>query len=314
MEEENKRRTFLKNASFTALSIGIASSVKGINTFNGFKPAGASCNETTLDYYGQGPFYTANPPLVVSNQLATITEVGTRLIITGRVYNLDCTEFIPNAEIDIWHANDAGQYDNSGYNLRGIVKSDSQGYYQFETIKPGKYLNGASYRPSHIHIKVTPPGFTSLITQLYFTGDTDIPGDAAASISTGTYDASNRIIPISLNGNGKYEGTWDVVVNGSGVTVGVSDLRMDKGILYEISPNPFKNQIKIKYGVFTDSKVSIEIFNLKGELIDTLVDEKMGKEKYSITWKPEDSLPKGCYVVGLKINDIQVQHIKIIKE
>ena len=36
-----------------------------------------------------------------------------------------------NTEIDIWHANDAGEYDNIGYNLRGKTITNSQGFYVF---------------------------------------------------------------------------------------------------------------------------------------------------------------------------------------
>jgi len=36
---------------------------------------------------------------------------------------------------------------------------------------PGRYLNGAQYRPAHVHVKVSAPGFLPLTTQLYFPGD-----------------------------------------------------------------------------------------------------------------------------------------------
>ena len=53
-----------------------------------------TCNKSTEDLYGQGPFYTANAPTIQNNQLANINEIGTRLIIGGHVYNLECSEFI----------------------------------------------------------------------------------------------------------------------------------------------------------------------------------------------------------------------------
>ena len=84
---------------------------------------------------------------------------------------MDCAEVIPNTELDIWHANDAGSYDNTGFNLRGKTTSNNQGFYVFETIKPGWYLNGADYRPSHIHFKVHRRGYEELTSQLYFKGD-----------------------------------------------------------------------------------------------------------------------------------------------
>ena len=85
-------------------------------------------------------------------------------------------------------------------------------FYIFETIKPGLYLNGSSYRPSHIHFKITPPGFNALITQLYFQGDPYIPTDAAASVNSGSFDATHRIIPLVTNINGDLEGTWDIII------------------------------------------------------------------------------------------------------
>ena len=42
---------------------------------------------------------------------------------------------------------------------------------------PGRYLNGARYRPAHIHVKVRAPGFPVLTTQLYFPGDPHDEGD-----------------------------------------------------------------------------------------------------------------------------------------
>ena len=164
--KQSNRRQFLKNSTLTvAASTIFTACATGKNSEPG---EAANCNPTTLDYYGQGPFYTANAPQISSNVLAPENEPGDRLIISGRVHNLDCSEYIPNAEIDIWHANDAGAYDNSGFHLRGKTLSNSQGFYMFETVKPGHYLNGPTYRPSHIHFKITPPGHHP---QLYFSGD-----------------------------------------------------------------------------------------------------------------------------------------------
>ena len=247
-----------------------------------------------------------------NNQLASSTESGTRVIISGVVQSLDCTSVIPDTLIDVWHANEAGEYDNTGFNLRGVTQSNSQGFYLFETILPGKYLNGALYRPSHIHFKITPPSFPTIVTQLYFDGDTDIPADAAASITSGSFDATNRIIPITLNGQGIYEGTWDIVVDGNG-TIGMADIHLDKGIIYSVSPNPFNDEVEINYGVFESNKVSIQIFDITGSLVAILDERNLKPEKYIAIWKPESSIPSGVYFVALKLNDLQVYYQKIIK-
>lgn len=308
----NSRRQFLRNTALASLAVTATPALAKTAPSHRYK-LNLTCDRTTLDYYGQGPFYTANPPMIVNNQLAGPNEPGTRLIISGVVRTLDCSEVIPDALIDIWHANDAGGYDTVGYNLRGTVRSNAQGFYLFETILPGKYLNGAAFRPRHIHFKITSPGFPTLTTQLYFEGDTSIPGDAAASITTGTYNATSRIIPITLNNEGKYEGTWDIVVNGDGVT-GVTDLHLDKGILYEVAPNPFRDALHVRYGVFQQARTRIEVFNLQGSRVAILDEQMLSPQKYEATWQADGSIPSGVYFIVLKINDLQVHYLKVVKE
>lgn len=314
MKVSNKtRRQFLKNFSIATLSVGLLPSVAKGNGIVSESKSTLDCNLTTPDYYGEGPFYTLNPPVMQNNMLAASTEPGTRLILSGQVRTLDCTELIQDAVIDVWHANDAGAYDNVGYNLRGITYSNSQGFYIFETVLPGHYLNGASYRPSHIHLKITPPGFATLTTQLYFEGDQYIPIDAAASMNSGAYDATHRIIPITLNTAGKYEGTWDIVVDGNG-TVGIEDLHLEKGMIYSASPNPFTDTLNINYGIFRDTNVSLWVYDLQGRTVAKLEEKPLAAEKYTATWKPEPNLPMGYYFIALKINDIQVHYIKVLKQ
>lgn len=146
-----------------------------------------------------GPFYRENAPTRMN--LIVGSQAGTSLNITGKIYGEDCETPLADATLDIWHADDAGEYDNSSpdYLFRGKVKTDSDGTYQFDTIVPGKYLNGSNYRPSHIHFKITASGHKELTTQLYFAGDPDIPADTWASDES----AEERIITLEDSGNGK---------------------------------------------------------------------------------------------------------------
>ena len=315
--KNDNRRQFLKNTSLSLLSVAVFPTIlKSENSTVSLskKNLVVDCDQSTEDLYGQGPFYTVNAPSIQNNQLANISEAGTRIIISGLAYNLECSEVIPNIEIDIWHANDAGDYDNIGYNLRGKTTTNSQGFYVFESIKPGLYLNGATFRPSHIHFKITPPGFNTLITQLYFQGDPYIPTDAAASISSGAFDATNRIIPLVSNSNGDFEGTWDIVIDGDGVPVGTNNIHLDKGIIYSASPNPFTDQIEINYGVFQKAKVGISVYDIRGLKVATLDEKTLDPEKYSVSWRPHGDLSKGHYFISIMINDLQVHYIKVIRQ
>ena len=153
-----------------------------------------------------GPFYRENAPTRAN--LNVKNQTGIELIIDGTVYGEDCKTPLNNAKVEIWHANDSGDYDNStnDFEFRGIVNSDANGKYSFTTIVPGKYLNGSSYRPSHIHFKITANGHKELVTQLYFEGDSDIDSDPWASDK----DAEERIITLSEDSNGNKSGTFEI--------------------------------------------------------------------------------------------------------
>ena len=88
---------------------------------------------------------------------------GTRMIVTGYVLTRDCKP-IAGAWLDFWQADDQGEYDNTGYTLRGHQFTDAIGRYTLATILPGLYPG----RTRHIHVKVQAPNQPALTTQLYF--------------------------------------------------------------------------------------------------------------------------------------------------
>ncbi len=124
-------------------------------------------------YYREGAPYRAKvtPPLAK----------GITLLIRGRVWGFDTKKPLVSAVLDIWQADADGRYDNDDpdkppakgtYVNRTRVLTDETGYYEFETIHPGPYKIGPdAWRPAHIHYLVRKPGYTNLITQLYFKGD-----------------------------------------------------------------------------------------------------------------------------------------------
>jgi protocatechuate 3,4-dioxygenase beta subunit len=84
----------------------------------------------------------------------------------------DCRP-IERALIDFWQADDAGEYDNQGYRLRGHQFSQAKGAWRLETVVPGIYTG----RTRHIHVKVQAPDGPVLTTQLYFPDEPANAGD-----------------------------------------------------------------------------------------------------------------------------------------
>jgi protocatechuate 3,4-dioxygenase beta subunit len=117
----------------------------------------------------EGPFYLPGAPSRVV--LVTDDLPGTRLHLSGQVLDASTCAPLPAATLDIWQADADGAYHSTDFVLRGQLQTDAEGAYELITIIPGHYLNGAQYRPAHIHAKASAPGYHLLTTQLYFEGD-----------------------------------------------------------------------------------------------------------------------------------------------
>jgi len=121
----------------------------------------------------EGPYYKAGAPQRTT-LLATGVS-GTALVLTGYVVSRSCQP-IANAKLDFWQADGSGNYDNSGYTLRGWQLTDANGAYRLETVIPGLYPG----RTEHIHFKVTVNG-TTYTSQLFFPGVSQNEGDSIYS-------------------------------------------------------------------------------------------------------------------------------------
>ncbi len=146
----------------------------------------------------EGPYYKANPP--ENSNLVQPGMAGTKLTVTGYVFDAQCRP-VPGARVDFWQADSQGQYDNSGYTLRGYQLTDGQGRYAVETVVPGL----SPGRTRHIHVKITAPGGATLTTQLYFPGE-------AANNRDGIFDPK-MIMQVQKTTDGEV-GTFNFVIQG----------------------------------------------------------------------------------------------------
>lgn len=249
------RKDFLWKTGAALLAFTLP--VKNNYAFDPHNQTTGTCLPTTTDILG--PYYRANAPF--RSDLTVTGDPGTILNFKGRVLNEDCNP-INNAIVDVWQANEGAVYDqtSANFNYRGRFQTGASGEYEFKSIKPGWYLNGSQYRPAHIHFRVTKPGFTELITQLYFQGDPYIANDPWASDP----DAQLRIVPISQVNN---EGvaTFDITLQGP-TTIN----EIQKSSPVGLSPNPVKDILNFN----TDgvSIMNIEMINVTGQLVATAYD------------------------------------------
>jgi protocatechuate 3,4-dioxygenase beta subunit len=123
-------------------------------------PACADGDEPTLRQT-EGPFFKPRSP-----ERADLREpnAGGRAVeLTGFILTRRCRP-IAGALVDLWHADDKGDYDNSGFRYRGHQYADTGGRFRFLTVMPAVYTG----RTRHYHVKVQAPGGRVLTTQLYF--------------------------------------------------------------------------------------------------------------------------------------------------
>lgn len=105
----------------------------------------------------------ANMPLSLSSTLtiAGKKEPGEELIISGTIYKEDGKSPYPNVIVYAYHTDSHGYYSKKGWetgaqkwhgHLHGWCKTDSNGHYRIQTIRPARYPDNSM--PAHIHAAV----------------------------------------------------------------------------------------------------------------------------------------------------------------
>ncbi len=99
-------------------------------------------------------------PDAISSQarIAPTNEPGDSLVIEGTVRTQDGS-VAPDIIVYAYHTNREGNYprgDTRHGRLRGWAKTDANGHYRFDTIRPASYPNSRVVQ--HVHMHVIEPG------------------------------------------------------------------------------------------------------------------------------------------------------------
>ena len=78
--------------------------------------------------------------------------------------------------------------------------------------------------------------------------------------------------------------------------------------LFPAYPNPFNPETVIRYQLSADSDVSLKIYDVKGQMIETLLNKTQDPGFYKVNWKP-NNLPSGVYFCKL----VQGSHVSTQK-
>ncbi len=130
-------------------------------------------------------------------------------------------------------------------------------------------------------------------------GDIEFSGENAYLILTcgakfmeGEYERNHYIQKIDLS---DYVGVTEYEIN-----------QPDVPYLVRVYPNPFNPTTTISFSIPEESKIEIAIYNLKGQKVKQLVNDKLVEGQHSIIWNSEDDTDKkvasGIYFYKLSVN------------
>ncbi len=85
---------------------------------------------------------------------------------------------------------------------------------------------------------------------------------------------------------------------------------LNDSILYQSYPNPFNDMTVIAYSLSSPAKVSLTVYDVRGRLVVTLVNEYQTEGFYRIPWHGINadgfSISSGLYVCKLQVNEVTI--------
>lgn len=158
------------------------------------------------------------------NQLTSVMKIpnndtgAEKMIISGRIYKKDGKTPIPDAILYAYHTDAKGEYSKRGSEKgvqkwhgshHGWCKTDKNGNYRIETIRPASYPNSTA--PAHIHAALQLPDNSKpfYITDFLFKDDPNLPKKEQNQFS---YQGGSGIVDVKKINN-VWIGKRDLVLN-----------------------------------------------------------------------------------------------------
>jgi hydroxyquinol 1,2-dioxygenase len=190
-------------------------------------PSANGATESTV----LGPFWTPNAPKRGYAESTAEGAGGTPALVRGRVLDQD-GRAIAGAELDIWQNGDNRLYavqdaEAPEAHLRGRFYSREDGTYAFVGVRPVPYTiphdgpvglmldatRRHPWRPAHIHMIVTAPGFQRLQTHIFDAESAYLDSDAVFAVKPSLVRHFEPRTPDDPDTPPGVSGRWYVVEN-----------------------------------------------------------------------------------------------------
>jgi len=190
-------------------------------------PSANGATESTV----LGPFWTPNAPKRGYAESTAEDAAGTPALVRGRVLDQD-GRAIAGAELDIWQNGDNRLYavqdaEAPEAHLRGRFYSREDGTYAFVGVRPVPYTiphdgpvglmldatRRHPWRPAHIHMIVSAPGFQRLQTHIFDAESAYLDSDAVFAVKPSLVRHFEPRTPEDPETPPGVSGPWCVVEN-----------------------------------------------------------------------------------------------------
>ena len=146
-------------------------------------------------------------------------EPGEKLIVSGTIFHPDGETPAKDIVVYVYHTNNEGIYPKRGdekgngqYHgyLRGWMKTDSNGKYEFETIRPAPYHSHVG-EPAHIHYNIQASDYPEYwLTATWFLDDPMVTDEYKNSVKrSGGY---SNIIALTKDNNNVLRGQRNIIL------------------------------------------------------------------------------------------------------
>ena len=151
-----------------------------------------------------------------------------------------------------------------------------------------------------INASATGSGATQLPAYGWDWGDTQVTLNQQTASHTyataGTYPVCVTYIDVFDTANCQATSCQTVTIT----AVGVTEVNSDENSISS-SPNPFGASTTFNINLATSSDVQISVYDVTGQLVETVKDEQMTAGQHEVVWSPEN-LADGVYFVQMTVD------------
>ncbi len=204
---------FVLIMNLLSLSACTQTSQKTSTSKNSAKHVGGSCEGCEAIYESPVPF----EKLKTIDTLPDFNEPGLKIEISGIVYQRDGKTPAKDVVIYVYHTDQTGHYTPKGNEtgwgrrhgyIRGWMKTDKNGFYQFYTLRPAHYPERNA--PEHIHVIVKEPDKNEYWISEYMFDDDSLLTEAKRKLYE--YRGGNGIIKLVPQANGISHATRHILL------------------------------------------------------------------------------------------------------